>query len=46
MAALSLAALPIMLSGARISRVEGAALLAGYGAFLLVLFRFAPVWFA
>lgn len=41
----SVALLPIMTSQARISRTEGAALLAGYGAYLVLLFLFAPGWF-
>ncbi|MBK7405466.1 MAG: calcium/sodium antiporter [Phycisphaerales bacterium] len=42
----SLACIPIMRSGARISRGEGAALLGGYAGYVVVLFAFAPGWFA
>lgn len=45
MIALSIALLPIVTSRARISRAEGAALLIAYGAYLSVLFLFAPSWF-
>lgn len=41
----SLALLPIMATGARISRPEGAALLIGYTLYALVLFLLAPGWF-
>ena len=46
MLALSIALLPIVGSHARISRAEGAILFIAYLAYLLVLFRFAPAWFA
>lgn len=42
----SLAALPIMMSGRRISRGEGALLVTGYIAYVAVLILFAPSWFA
>lgn len=41
----SLALLPIVTSGSRISRGEGALLCAGYLAYLYILFEWAPVWF-
>ncbi len=43
--ALSLALLPIVTSAQRITRSEGAALIAFYVAYVFVLFRFAPTWF-
>ncbi len=42
----SLAALPIMMSGRRIARGEGALLVIGYIAYVVVLIVFAPTWFA
>lgn len=45
MVAASIALLPIVMSHARISRAEGVVLLAGYGAYLWVLFAWAPGWF-
>ncbi|HRQ72495.1 MAG TPA: calcium/sodium antiporter [Phycisphaerales bacterium] len=45
MLAASLACLPIMLSGARISRAEGAALLCGYGLYVAGLFTVVGGWF-
>ena len=45
MFAASLALLPIVATGARISRTEGIALLAGYLVYLWVLFEHAPRWF-
>ena len=41
----SLACIPIMRSGARISRLEGALLLGGYAGYLVVLFALVPGWF-
>jgi len=46
MLAISLACLPIMMTGARISRAEGAAMLVFYAAYALSLFAWAPGWFA
>lgn len=46
MIAVSLACIPVMRSGARISRGEGVALLVMYAAYVLVLFAWAPGWFA
>ena len=46
MIVLSIACIPIMRSGARISRGEGVLLLAGYAAYMVVLFLYAPAWFA
>lgn len=46
MIAVSIACIPIMRSGARISRGEGVLLLAGYAAYMVVLFVYAPAWFA
>ena len=37
--------LPIMFSGARISRSEGLILLAGYALYAYALFAWAPGWF-
>lgn len=45
MVVVSVALLPIMMSRSRISRLEGALLLAGYLAYLGVLFYLAPGWF-
>jgi cation:H+ antiporter len=42
---LTVACFPIMLSGGRISRGEGTALVIAYLAYLAVLLRFAPSWF-
>lgn len=41
----SAACIPIMFSGARISRAEGVALLAGYALYGYALFAWAPGWF-
>lgn len=46
MVAVSIACIPIMRSGARISRGEGVLLLAAYSAYMVVLFVYAPTWFA
>ncbi|MFG0260064.1 MAG: sodium:calcium antiporter, partial [Phycisphaerales bacterium JB041] len=46
MVAVSVACVPIMRSGARISRGEGALLLAAYALYMVVLFAYAPAWFA
>ncbi|MFO1053276.1 MAG: calcium/sodium antiporter [Planctomycetota bacterium] len=45
MLAASLALLPIVGSGARISRAEGLLLMIGYLGYLWVLFAYAPRWF-
>lgn len=45
MIALSVACLPIMFTGRRISRAEGVLFLAAYAAYLVALFAFAPGWF-
>lgn len=45
MLAASIACIPIMRSGSRISRGEGAGLLAGYMAYVYALFAWAPGWF-
>ncbi|MEC9374027.1 MAG: sodium:calcium antiporter, partial [Planctomycetota bacterium] len=45
MIAASIALLPIMLSGRRISRPEGALLLITYIAYIIILFTLAPTWF-
>lgn len=45
MLAASIACLPIMLSQRRIDRLEGAALVLGYGVYLAILFIAAPRWF-
>jgi cation:H+ antiporter len=45
MIAVSLACIPIMRSGARISRGEGLLMLAGYAVYVYVLFAWAPGWF-
>ncbi|MBX3352352.1 MAG: calcium/sodium antiporter [Phycisphaeraceae bacterium] len=42
---LAIALLPIMLTGARISRAEGAALLVVLVGYIVVLFTLAPKWF-
>jgi Ca2+/H+ antiporter len=42
----SLAALPIMMSAARVSRVEGVMLVAAYLAYLAGLFFVVPQWMA
>ena len=46
MLAVSLACLPIMMSGSRISRAEGAAMLVFYAVYAYALFAWAPAWFA
>lgn len=46
MLAVSLACLPIMMSGSRISRTEGVAMLVFYGVYAFALFAWAPGWFA
>lgn len=46
MLALSVACIPIMRSGARISRTEGALFLGVYAAYMVVLFCCAPAWFS
>lgn len=46
MIAVSIACIPIMRSGARISRGEGVLLLGVYAAYMVVLFVYAPSWFA
>lgn len=46
MLAISLACLPIMMTGARISRAEGAAMLVFYAVYAVVLFVWTPGWFA
>ena len=46
MLALSIACLPIMMSGSRISRVEGAAMLVFYALYAYAIFAWAPGWFA
>lgn len=45
MLAASVALLPVMFSGGRISRLEGAAMLAAYAGYVAVLFLLAPGWF-
>jgi len=45
MVALSIAALPIMLTGKRISRIEGALFLVVYVGYTLTLLYLAPKWF-
>ncbi len=45
MIAASVACLPIMMSGGKISRIEGGGLLAAYAAYLYVIFALAPGWF-
>lgn len=46
MLAVSLACLPIMTSGSRISRAEGAMLIVFYAGYAVALFAWAPGWFA
>lgn len=46
MLAVSVACLPIMMSGSRISRGEGAAMLAFYAVYAYALFAWAPGWFS
>jgi len=46
MVAASIACLPIMLTGRRISRLEGVFLLSAYVAYVIVLFTLAPGWFS
>ncbi|MFI4894111.1 MAG: calcium/sodium antiporter [Phycisphaerales bacterium JB058] len=45
MLAVSLACLPIMMSGSRITRAEGALLIVFYAAYAVALFAWAPGWF-
>jgi len=45
MLALSLALIPILVTGSRISRGEGAFLLLVYAGYLWTLLRWAPAWF-
>lgn len=46
MLAVCAACLPIMMTGSRISRAEGAAMLAFYAVYAYALFAWAPGWFA
>ena len=45
MLAASLAMLPILFTGGRISRTEGGALVAGYALYVVVQLMWAPAWF-